>query len=136
MTALWIVLSIVVWLLIGIAFARFFHLALSRVVESTASMGWWFILFWPLWALSLLANGLMDSMSDIGTLGDRLAAVVQPPEADPTSHARVLEAVALAEAQRSQHLSEAIVGIPFVLEDGQIRPARKAQEGTSDDPES
>jgi hypothetical protein len=135
-TALWVILSIIAWLLVGVAFARRFSVALAENVATAKGLGWFFISLWPLWFLFLLADWITRRMVDFGHLGDRLAAVVQPPEADPTSHARVLEAVAEARAQMSQHLSEAIVGIPFVLEDGQIRPARKAQEGTSDDPES
>lgn len=133
MTALRVILLIVAWLLIGIAFARRFRVALAESVGPTAGFGWAFILLWPVWGLFLVADSIILRMADFRDFGDRLAAVPLTQENDPTSHDRMLAAVAAGEAQISQHLDALqIVDGPFILEGGKVRPARKAQEDTFD----
>ncbi|MCJ7831315.1 MAG: hypothetical protein MUP86_02165 [Dehalococcoidia bacterium] len=78
MTTLWVILSIVLWLLIGIAFARRFRVALAELADVTrVGTGWLLIIAWPVYALVLLWMEAMIRAVDFGELGDRLANVAR-----------------------------------------------------------
>ena len=149
MTALWVILSIVAWLLVGVAFARRFSVALAELLSAgyPVGLGWWFIVFWPVWALCLLYEQIGLRMIDFNEFGDRLAKIARTgvETADGLEKmARVFDDFAHTSQgiagmalgfpsnpfpEPTQEIPQVIDG-PFVLEGGKIRPAHKAQEDT------